>query len=101
MREARYWHGGTVVLAWLVVPSCLVLIRWLLVLGVYQVALQGQRVIRLSGVWSPTFASGLLVALVAVGGVSLLGLTYTWLSASKERAALDLGLIENHRRPLV
>ncbi|MDH3271235.1 MAG: hypothetical protein OEN56_07885 [Gemmatimonadota bacterium] len=101
MISARAWHGVQLLAAWLSIPAAYVLFRALLVAGVYEATIEGQRVTLVSGFWSTGFAST-LSWVGAVAGFSLLvWLTFTWAAGLKSRARLEAMTESPYRRPLM
>ena len=101
MQSARLWHGGQLVAGWLVAVAAFVLLRWVLIQGIFETAIEEQEVRRISGLWPEEFAS--LITLLGAGIVigMLTWWTGTWMNGRRERAALRAGTVPAHRRILM
>ncbi len=101
MPSARDWHIGHLAVAWLLVPVVILAVRAVLAAGVYEAAIEGQRVTILAGHWSSSFASAVTVGFGAVAVSAAAWLTLTWFTGSRERRRAATMIGEPHRRPLM
>ncbi len=101
MPTARHWHGGRLLLSWAVSLAFFATLKLSLIAGTYQAAIVDQRVTRVSGLWSPTFASNVSLAVLGGGGVTLVWMTVTWVRGRRERARLRASQSIQHRDVLM
>jgi len=101
MPTARYWDGWRLALAWLAVSVAFLTVRWSLLAGVYQFSIENQRITRLGGLWTPSFAVGMTRMAAVIMALSLLWATGTWIAGRRDRRVkLDVES-EGHRKVLM
>ncbi len=100
MHIARQWKVRRLLLTWLCVFAFFALLRWALTLGVYRTALEGHRVIRVSGLWTAGFASVAGALLASVATVSMVAVTISWWAGKRERKTLRSAALIRHRKVL-
>jgi hypothetical protein len=101
MLSARHWTGVRLVVSGTGLVVALVCVRFGLSLGTYEARVVNREVARLSGYWTPAFASSLSV-LASVGTVvALAWLVATWIAGRRERAILRAASAIRHRRVLM
>lgn len=101
MPTARHWTAVQLFIAWVGVLVALVPLRWLLSAGIYEAAIEGGVVRRLSGSWSSGFASSLWLATAMVSVVVMCALTATWIHGRKARASMRAAEASVHRQVLM
>ena len=101
MPSARLWPGSRLVVGWIAAVAGFVLLRWVLIRGVFETAIVDQEVRRISGLWPEEFAS--LITVLGAGIVigMLTWWTGTWMSGRQDRAAIRAGTVPVHRRILM
>ena len=98
---ARHWDGARLILFWLTAVLGCWLAQWSLQAGTYRGSMEGSQVANLQGLWTPNFATGATLVVVAVIIGSAGATTVSWFAGRKERAAMDLAANSPHRRPLM
>lgn len=75
--------------------------HYVLSLGTYEARVENQEVMRLSGHWTPTFASSVSLLAAVVTFLVLAWLTATWIAGRRERAIHRAAAAIRHRRVLM
>ena len=101
MSSARYWHGGRLLVSWIVGAAGLALFRWTLEAGTYRGAVESREVTHLSGIWPSAFAGTMTIVGATLVAASLVWATGSWFVGRRERAARRSAAAAGHRRVLM
>ena len=101
MNNARYWPGSRLLLTCLALLGALASFRWFVAAGTYQATIENHRVLTTDGLWSPAFAS--IVVLIGTGAfvLTIVWTIATWFVGRHDRQARHQAETAGHRKVLI